>query len=322
MKFKKLNRILLANLFLFLVGTYYSYGQSNKLPNSKINGVQIGLITYSWRSMPGSAQDIIKYCQQTGINSLELMGNVAEEYAGIPKMPARPKRNTSLSDEEKESYKKSVEKAREKQRLWRLSVSMDKYKELKNLFDKAGIEIHIVKFSPAKWTDEEIDYAFNTARTLGAVGITNEIGHDACKRLGKFAEKHEMYAIFHNHAQPGQPNFSFEEFLAYSPNNMLNLDVGHYYGATGKHPNEIIKKLHSRIISLHLKDKTGKNDIPPNKNEPWGEGGTPLHDILKLIEKNNWPIYCDVEVEYDIPDDSDAVIESKKCLDYCKKGLL
>ncbi len=322
MKLKNLSKILLTNLFLFLVCTISLYGQSHTIPNSKINGVQIGLITYSWRSMPGTAQDIINYCQQTGINSLELMGNVAEEYAGIPKMPPRPKRNDKLSDEEKESYKISAQKAREKQRLWRISVSMDKYKELKKLFDQASVKIHIVKFSPAKWSDEEIDYAFKAAKTLGAVGITNEIGHDACKRLGKFAEKHDMYAIFHNHAQPGKPDFSFEEFLAYSPNNMLNLDVGHYYGATGKHPNEVIERLNSRIISLHLKDKTSKNANSPNENQPWGEGGTPIHDILKLIEKNNWPIYCDIEVEYEIPNDSDAVIESKKCLDYCKKGLL
>ena len=37
-------------------------------------GVQIGVITYSWRSMPGTAEDIIKYCKQTRISSIELMG--------------------------------------------------------------------------------------------------------------------------------------------------------------------------------------------------------------------------------------------------------
>ena len=123
MKIKNLSKILLTNSFLLLVCTISLYGQSNTIPNSKINGVQIGLITYSWRSMPGSAEDIINYCQQTGINSLELMGNVVEEYAGIPKMPSRPKRNDKLSDEEKKSYKISAQKAREKQRLWRISIS-------------------------------------------------------------------------------------------------------------------------------------------------------------------------------------------------------
>lgn len=102
----------------------------------------------------------------------------------------------------------------------------------------------MIKFSPAWWCDEEIDCAFKAA-------------------------------IFHNHLQTGDPDFSFEEFLAYSPNNMLNFDVAHYYGATGKHPNELVERLHDRIFSIHLKDKAGKNGTPPNTNMPWGEGDTP-----------------------------------------------
>ena len=103
---------------------------------------------------------------------------------------------------------------------------------------------------------------------------------------------------------------------------MLNLDVGHYYGATGRHPVEIIERLHKRIISLHLKDKTSKYNNDPNKNRDWGTGGTPLAEILQFIQKNNWPIHCDIEVEYDIPEDSDALNETKNCIDFCKKALL
>ncbi|HPT32246.1 MAG TPA: sugar phosphate isomerase/epimerase, partial [Prolixibacteraceae bacterium] len=209
-----------------------------KKPDSNFGGVQIGAITYSWRQMPSTAQDILKYCQEAGLSSIELMGDVAEGFAGLPKN-------------------------REEQKAWRLSVSMDKYKELKKMFSKAGVKIPIVKFAPARWSDEEIDYAFKAAKALGAKGITEEIGEDACKKLGKFAEKHGMYAIYHNHMQPGDPNFSFEKFLAYSPANRLNFDAGHYYGATGKHPNEIVEKLHDRIFSIHLKDKTSKTATPP-----------------------------------------------------------
>jgi len=268
-----------------------------KKPDSNFGGVQIGAITYSWRQMPSTAQDILKYCQEAGLSSIELMGNVAEGFAGLPKN-------------------------REEQKAWRLSVSMDKYKELKKMFSKAGVKIPIVKFAPARWSDEEIDYAFKAAKALGAKGITEEIGEDACKKLGKFAEKHGMYAIYHNHMQPGDPNFSFEKFLAYSPANRLNFDAGHYYGATGKHPNEIVEKLHDRIFSIHLKDKTSKTATPPNKNMPWGEGTTPIADILKLLQKNKWPIYCDIELEYNIPAGSDAQKEVVKCVEFCKKILV
>src|ERR1700685_2669229 len=54
-------------------------------PNSKINGVQIGVITYSFRSMPGSIEQILQYCIDCNINYIELMGEAAEAYAGAPK---------------------------------------------------------------------------------------------------------------------------------------------------------------------------------------------------------------------------------------------
>jgi sugar phosphate isomerase/epimerase len=285
-------------------------------------GVQIGAITYSWRSMPSTPEDIIKYCQQTGISSLELMGNIAEEYAGAPAGPEFPQNFRELSDEERAEFQQKREAHGKAMTKWRINeASPEKYKDLKAMFDEAGIHIHTVKFSPANWSDAEIDYAFESAKIMGAKGVTNEIGHEAAKRLGPFAEKHDMYAVFHNHGQPGDTTFNFEDYLVYSPNNMLNLDVGHYFGATGLHPNELITKLHERIYSIHLKDKTGKDGYPPDTNAPWGQGDTPLRDILQLIQINQWDIYCDIELEYEIPEGSNAVVETGKCVNYAKKLL-
>ncbi len=311
-----------AAVFSFAPSVFGSVLPGSKKPDSKFGGVQIGAITYSWRSMPSTAEDILNYCLDAGISSIELMGNVAEEYAGIPESPARPPRGATLSDAEREEYRKKAEIAQEKQRDWRLAVSMDKYKQLRKMYDKAGVGIHIVKFAPANWSDEEIDYAFKAAKVLGAKGVTNEIGEEACQRLGKFAEKHNMYAIYHNHLQPGEPDFSFEKFLAYSPKNMLNFDAGHYFGATGNHPNQIIEKLHDRIFSIHTKDKTGKNGNPPNTNMPWGQGDTPVADMLKLVQDKNWPIYFDIELEYPVPENSTAQEEVKKCVEYCREILV
>lgn len=104
--------------------------------------------------------------------------------------------------------------------------------------------------------------------------------------------------------------------------NMLNFDAGHYFGATGNHPNEVIERLHDRIFSIHMKDKTGKNSNPANTNMPWGKGETPIADILKLVQKNKWPIYFDIELEYPVPADSDAQKEVIKCVEYCRDILV
>ena len=307
----------------------FSYGFKSFLapavsakPNSNFGGVQIGAITYSWRSMPESPEDIIRYCQLADISTLELMGNVAEDYLGIPPSPARPPRDAKLTEEQKQAYEKALAEATEAQRKWRINLPMQKYVDLRKMFNDAGITIHIIKFSPANWTDEEIDYAFNAAKALGAKGVCNEIGEEACRRLAPFAEKHGMYAIFHNHFQPGEEGWSWDPFLEISPAIMLNMDVGHYFGVTGLHPNDIITRLHDRIVSIHIKDKTGPTADPPNTNMPLGEGETPLADILKLIQSEKWPIYVDIELEYEIPEGSDAVKEVKKCVEYCKAILV
>src|SRR6187200_1235168 len=51
-------------------------------PNSLINGVQVGTITYSYRSMPDqSAEATLKYVVDSGISAIELMGGPVTAYA-------------------------------------------------------------------------------------------------------------------------------------------------------------------------------------------------------------------------------------------------
>ena len=292
---KKCIYVLSAIIILLLS----SFTDSNEV-NSKFEGVQIGVITYSYRSMPGKTlDDVLHYVVESGISSVELMGEPVEEYAGIPNGENR-----------------------EVVREWRENVSMDKFKEVKDKFDKEGVKINILKLGDHSWSDAEIDYVFNVCKTLGAKGITLEISESAAKKLAPFAEKHNLYVILHNHGQPGDPNFSFEKHLEYGPNLMLNLDVGHYFGATGKDPKLLIEKLHDRIVSIHIKDKTGPNASKPNTNMPFGEGETDVDGILQFIRDKNWDIACDIELEYEIPEGSNAVKEVSKCLDYCRTALM
>ncbi len=285
-------------LFLAVVALCLQTAFAQKKPNSKFGGVQVGAITYSYRSMPNrTLEGMLNYSVQSGINSIELMGDVVERYAGIPRS------RDSISQ-------------------WRTSVSMDKFKEIKKLFDKAGVEIHILKLGEANWSDGEIDYAYKVCKTLGAKGICMEISENSAKRMAPFADKHKMYVIFHNHGQPEDPNFSFDKVLEYGPRVMLNFDVGHYFAATGKNPADIIKRLNKRIFSIHLKDRTWEGTYNKAANLPFGEGKTPINEILQLIQKEKYPIYCDIELEYNIPSGSDAVKEVIKCVEYCRKALV
>lgn len=295
-------------------------GFQGKKPNSKVAGVQLGVTTYSYREMPHKVDDVIQYLVYAGVNSIELR-SVAEEDLGIPQGPARPRRGAALTEKDRADRAKAAEAAREAQRQWRLSLPMERYAEMRKRFNDAGIDVYIAKFAPSAWSDEEIDYAYKAAKVLGSIGITDEMTDQNCQRLGKFAEKHQSLAMFHTHGQVADPGFSFDKYLGYSPANMLNLDAGHYYGATGLHPNEVIIKYHDRMRSIHIKDKTGPKHATPDANRPFGQGETPIADVLLLLKKEKWPISVDVEMEYSIPEGSDAAKEVKKCIDYMRNIL-
>jgi sugar phosphate isomerase/epimerase len=313
-------------------------------PDSKFGGVQIGAITYSWRDMPGGVENIIKYCKETGISSVELMSGDVEEFLGAPKnpmmamfappppppkpapgvtpapaaAPAGPPQRRELTDEQKAT----IAKYNQDVKAWRLALPISKYEDVRKLFDAAGINIHIIKFSPARWSDEEIDYAFKAAKILGAKGVTEEIGMDAVKKLAPFAEKHGLYAIFHQHMQFATPGFSYDTFLSVSPAVMFNFDTGHFFGSTGLHPNTILEKYHDRIVSIHIKDKTGPKTVPANTNQVWGQGESPLEEILLLIKQKGWPIHCDIELEYEVKPWSTSVKEVNTCVHYARQILM
>ena len=290
----------MSKYLVILAFSVLSHTVASAKEGAKFKGVEIGTITYSYRSMPDqSLNGILKYVIQSGLNSVELMGEVVERYAGIPQ--SKDPRDI---------------------RKWRMTVSMNKFKEVRKMFSARGVKIDILKLGEESWSDEEIDYAFNVCKTVGAKGITMEISEEAAKRLAPFAQKHNLYVIFHNHSQPGDSNFSFDKVLAYGPKVMLNLDCGHYFGATGLNPTILIERLHNRIASIHIKDKTGPKASDPDKNQQFGKGETPINEILQLIQKKEWPIICDIELEYEIPEGSDAVKEVAKCVEYCRSALL
>jgi sugar phosphate isomerase/epimerase len=54
---------------------------------------------------------------------------------------------------------------------------------------------------------------------------------------------------------------------------------------------------------------------------PWGEGDTPIPAILNLLKAKKYDIPVSIELEYDIPEGSDAVKEVQKCLDFAKRAL-
>ena len=253
-------------------------------PDSVFGGVQIGTITYSFRSMPSSADEVLKYCLDCGINAIELMSNVAESYAGAPSQagrgPGGPGRGQTTPEQQAANAK-----AAQDMKQWRIAASMDRYKDFRKLYQDAGVKIYAFKLPPTMgMSDQEYEYIWNVAQTLGANHITMEMPTDAAllKRVADYAAKRELRIAFHTHGQGGTP--AFDKVLGASDWTALNFDVGHYYGVNGESPVPVIEKYHQRIASLHLKDRKGPNSAAEKKG-PAAEAPTCHGDRVKLPSK-------------------------------------
>jgi len=314
-------------------------------PNSKFGGVQIGIIApYSFRGLPSSADDLLKYLVQLGINVVEMQSEPVEAFAGSPNQgrgPGGPPGGGQgrppgaggppqggappgggrppMTPEQQAAQRARAEELRK----WRLSVSMDKYKELRRKYDDAGVTIQIVKFGlNTNLPDEEIDYCFNVAKALGCKAITCEPPLSQTKRLGEFAEKHKIMLGYHGHSNMtseeafAKPS-SWETAMANSKWNGANIDIGHFTAGNNFSPAEFIKKYHNRITNLHLKDR--KMNQGPNM--PWGQGDTQIKEILQLMKKEKYAFPACIELEYPVPEGSTVMAELAKCVQYCKDAL-
>ena len=289
-------------------------------PNSKFSGVQIGAITYCFRSLPSTAPDLLKYCTELGLSSIELMGEAAESFAGAPESRGPAFGGGGGGRQMTPERQAAMQKLADERKQWRLSVSMDKFKEMRKMYSAAGVDIAIVKLGlTTGMTDEEYEYVFGVAKALGANSVTMELPTDAklTQRIGDFAAKHKIYAGYHNHLQVDEK--SWDTALGQSKYNSINLDVGHFTAAISKSPIPFIKANASRISSFHLKDRKFKTEGADNLE--WGKGSTPITEVLQLMksEKYKWP--ANIELEYAIGEGTTVMAEMKKCLAYCQSAL-
>jgi sugar phosphate isomerase/epimerase len=277
-------------------------------PNSKFNGVQIGMnVPYSFGGKAMNSDEILDNCLKLGLSGVELRTQPVELALGVP---------AELIAAEKGA--KPVAKREERLREWRKSVSMDRVKEFRSKWETAGVLIQIVKVDGIfKMADDEIDYQFALAKALGGRAISTEISHteSELKRLGEFADKHKFMVGYHGHATTGPEHW--EAAFALAKYNGANVDLGHFVAGNNTSPVPFIEKYHDRVTHVHLKDRK-KNNGP---NTPFGEGDTPIAEVLRLIRDKKWDIQGTIEFEYKVPEGSDRMTELARTIKYCRDAL-
>ena len=257
--------------------------------DSKVNGVMLGAQSYSFRDRP--LDEAIKGMQEVGIGYCELWSGHVE--------PRKPRAEIAE---------------------WRKTVSMDEYKDVARKFKDAGIVLYAYNYSfRNEWSDEEIARGFEMAKALGVKRLTASSTVSVAKRIDPHAKKAKVWVGMHNHSNIRPDEFATPEDFAAAMEGMseyiaINLDIGHFTAANFD-PVAYLNQHNKHILTLHIKDR--KKDQGPNV--PFGEGDTPIKEVLQTLKAKKYKIPAMIEYEYK---GADTIAEMKKCMDYCRQALV
>jgi sugar phosphate isomerase/epimerase len=276
-------------------------------PNSKVAGVQLGLnVPYSFGTGRNMDADLLlENCLELGISGLELRAQPVERFMGAPAALINVR---SAQDKDPAAF--------EALQKWRLSAPLDKAREFRRKYNEAGVLIEILKVDNIfRFSDPALDYSFELAKALGARAISTEIAEEGPKRLGEFADKHQMMVGYHGHHTTGPGDW--EKLFAYARHNGANVDIGHFVAGNHGSPVPFLKQHHDRITHIHVKDRKANKGA----TVPFGEGETPIAEVLRLIRDNKWNIQATIEYEVPVTAGGNRMADLKKAVDFCRAAL-
>ncbi|MCS7025945.1 MAG: sugar phosphate isomerase/epimerase [Bryobacteraceae bacterium] len=262
--------------------------------DSTVRGVMIGAQSYSFRDR--SLDDAIQAMQEIGLGFCEL-------WSGHVEPTSTPQKRIP----------------REEIRMWRKTVSLDHFRQVREKFRRAGIVLYAYNYSFRDDFDEqEIARGFEFAKALGVQALTASSNVSTAKRIDPYARKAKVPVGMHNHSRITPNEFATPEDFEQAMRGMsryiaVNLDIGHFTAANFD-PVSFLEKHHKSVVTLHIKDR--KKDQGPNV--PFGEGDTKIKEVLQLLRDKKWKIPAMIEYEYK---GADTVAEVRRCYEYCRKVL-
>jgi sugar phosphate isomerase/epimerase len=296
---RELGRLALGSVPAAVFGRAVVGGGREAAPiDSRIRGVQIGAITYSFRALT-DAHTIVKTMASMGLGEVELMSNHAEALAGAPVGP----------------------NAADALRTWRHQTTPATWAAVRRIFDGAGIDLRSLCYNMnvKTFSDADIEYGLSMAKHLGVKVMSTSTQVSMAKRVAPLADRHQIIVAYHGHANIHEPDEvstpeTFAACLSYSKYHAINLDIGHFTAA-GFDALTYLREQHARITHLHLKDR--RTPAHGADNVAWGDGDTPIAQVLQLISRERWDIPANIEFEYP----GDPLTEVPKCLAFCRRAL-
>ncbi len=288
-----------------------------------MHGIQWGLQSYSFTGAPkeGILDLVIKAMVEAGLGECDIYsplieppelsapvrGGAAGPGRGMPPAAATPGAPDPRAQ------------AREQLARWRATAPLSYFEDIRAKFNRAGIDIWGYSGTTGN-TDEEIERTFAIARAMGANYVTTSVTLSQARQIAPLAEKHRIQVGFQ-----GRPNVNstdpdqirtpqdFLDVVTLSKRFWISLDIGDVTGG-GWDPLPFVRDHHERIALLYIKDR--KKD---NTSMPWGEGDTPVKEVLRLVRDRKLPIRCYVDNDYKSP--LPRIEDVKRSFEWAKKVL-
>jgi sugar phosphate isomerase/epimerase len=290
--------------------------------------IRLGVSTHSFRDLlrtPGrdNVDDVIKALQQTGVREIEL-ASANTEPAGPNSGPAVPRPPSAYPDPVRTLTPAEVAAAklavRNALRSWRIATPPSAHEAFRAKFQSAGISLFAYRVDyDASFTDEEIEITFQQAKALGVTRIASLTTMTAARRLASFAAKHGLTVALHNSPDRRDPDAiaspeSFRAALALSKNFQLNFDIGNFTAANFE-PVAFLQENQGSLSHIQIKDRTRNG----GRNERFGDGDTPIADVLRIVRDKKLAVPVFIEYEYiglGTPQE-----EVRRCLSFVKSAL-
>jgi sugar phosphate isomerase/epimerase len=287
--------------------------------SSKVRGIQWGLQSYSFMGKPmqGILDVVLKGMVAAGLGECDIYSPMIEP----PELSAMSRGGGAGGSGAGAAPGGGDARAQARQQLatWRATAPLSYFEDIRAKFNRAGIEIWGYSGTTGN-TDEEIERTFAIAKAMGARYVTTTASLSQARRIAPLAEKHRMTIGFQ-----GRPNMNpadrdqictpqdFLNVVKISKRFRISLDIGDATGG-GWDPLAFVRDHHDRIALLYIKDR--RKD---NTSVPWGEGDTPVKEVLLLVRDRRLPIRCYVDDDYKSP--LPRAEDVKRSYEWAKKVL-
>ena len=192
------------------------------------------------------------------------------------------------------------------------------WKSVRKRFNDAGISIHGLSGFPGA-TVEDFERTADIAHTLGARIVTLGVKMSSARLIAPLARKHHLTIGFQ-----GRPDLKITDpdaiarpddyvmAAALAPGCVIAIDIGDAVGG-GWNILPFVKSHAASIGLIYVKDR--RKD---NLSVPFGEGDTPLREVLQFIRDGRHPIRCYIDCDYKT---TDRPADVKRSFEWVKAAL-